>query len=177
MTGFPQRDLLTGSQVWTGDPVQDAMASQAGFDQLSLLLNQLKRRIAAIGEYDISEVSGVGSWVDNTVQDVTSLELEAGEWDVEGGLTFVAGALTGTGVVASISLTSGAEDLSAGENGRFDSPTIPSATFGQTYPTGTRRISLIEATTVYLTGRMAFTVGSPSASGWLRATRADWTFT
>lgn len=125
-----------------------------------------------IGEQSLSEVSSVGSWSNNAVKNVTSLSLTAGDWDVEGAVTFTAATLTGTsGIVTTVSLSTGAEDLNTGQDGRFDTPTVPSTTFGVTGPTGTRRISLASTTTVYLTGRIPFSTGTPAANGWLRARR------
>lgn len=42
MAGFPQRNQLVGTHVWTGNARQDAQSSQDAFDTLALLVNQLR---------------------------------------------------------------------------------------------------------------------------------------
>lgn len=193
MAGFPQRNLLTGTQVWTGDAEQDAQASQGAFDGLALFCNQLKNRIISglsriassviygvtdgsnatagyIGEYlEASAAFGsVGSWTTATTKNITSLSLTAGDWLVAGQVTWSGGPITGTYTRTSLSTTS---LTPAGGTLEATSPTMPTAVSPVNFAVPTRRVSLSAPGTVYLVGDIGFTAGTPAAGGAIRAWR------
>ena len=177
MTGFPQRNLLTGSQVWTGDPGQDAQASQQGFDALALALQQLKNRFAPLGDYEESVVAegSVGSWADDTAKTITSITLTSNAtetvWDVSGFGSFAGGAITGT--ASAFSISTAANTIQTADKAQV--PAVPSATsevylslmpLSVTVPANT-------STTIYLVGLIKFSAGTPTAGGTLRARRVQ----
>lgn len=173
MAGFPQRDLLTGSQVWTGDPGPDADASQKAFDGLSLLYNQLRNRVIAlerIGEYTESVVAAgtVGSWASGTPQNITSLSLTEGIWLVSGQVFFSNTSATPvTRIGSGINTTSATLPAVGPFRGQATNAVLNPTGFG--VPVGPTRLSLLETTTVYLVGIIDFGAGTPSAGGFINA--------
>jgi hypothetical protein len=167
-----------------GDPVEDAQSSQDAFDQISLQLQQLKNRTVwgatngssalagQIGEY-ITATAAVGSvtgWGSGTAQNITSITLTAGDWDVDAWSLFSGGAITGTINVAKISTTT-ASVGSSGDAGRADTSLVPTATANITLNCPTTRLSLTAPTAVYLCGAITFSGGTPLAGGTIRARR------
>lgn len=99
----------------------------------------------------------------------SSVSLTAGDWDVTGVVSYVAGAATVlTGIATGISTTSataGAAGTFAGLNLSFTAATT------QNLSAPVVRISLAATTTVYLIANAGFASGSCTASGFLRARR------
>ena len=128
-----------------------------------------------IGEF-VSATVAAGSAITCTTsvsQNITSIVLTAGDWDVTGTASFTYGATTSmTNQAASISSTS----VTMGAQGSgfdFESPAIvPTATSDATWVLPTTRFSLSAAsTTIYLVTRNSFTVSTMLAYGLLRARR------
>lgn len=123
-----------------------------------------------IGEYASSSVAfgSATSLVNNTPKTVTSIFLTAGDWDVSGVVAF-AGSPTGPTVqLASISQTTnalGAQESNAAQ--AFNTSTTALTIM----PTPTVRLSLSGSATIYLTCASAFTGGTSSAYGTIRARR------
>jgi hypothetical protein len=177
MSGFPQRNLLIGSGVWTGDPQRDAVESQNSFDSLSLLLGQLKNQVAIIGDYEESVVAegSIGSWANDTGKTITSITLtsDATEsvWDVAAFGSFAGGAITGTASAFSISTV--ADTIQATNKAQV--PTVPSATSEVYLACMPRSVTVPRntSTTIYLVGLIKFSGGTPTAGGTLRARRVS----
>lgn len=125
-----------------------------------------------IGEYKVSNiVSGSAVALTNgVVANVTSLSLEAGEWEVDGFVSFSYGATTSfTSWAGSVSSTSATHEPTTTSTHRC-AAFVP-ASGNVAIPTGRLRLSLSGTTTVYLTASAAFTVSTASAFGILRARR------
>jgi hypothetical protein len=127
-----------------------------------------------VGEYiQVDHVASV-AFSNNVVGNITSINLTAGDWDVEGvGFASSSAAVFSTIVFAlstvSNSLPSGASWLAAFQTG------APAAnqllgTFATT--TGLLRVSSATAVTVYLVAQLMFASGTAACQGSLRARRA-----
>jgi hypothetical protein len=202
MAGFPQRNLLTGSQVWTGNPAEDAQTSQDGFDSLALLLNQLKNRVIALtaalaaglaaisskvifgvtdgsnattgylGEYfEASAASGtVVGWATATPQNVLTILLSPGDWDVAGIIFFSnTSATPATRISAGLNLNPAT--LPAVEAGRGQLTSIVLNPLGASVSSASIRISINTPQTVYLVGQADYPAGTMTAGGYMNARR------
>lgn len=115
-------------------------------------------------------LDSVGSWTTDVAQNVTSISLTAGDWDVWGQIAW-AGATTGTYTIACISTTSATlqgDETTQGYSA-IAFQTQANSRFAQM--TGPYRASLAATTTIYLVGQEGFTVGTPLVGGTLRARR------
>ncbi len=133
-----------------------------------------------IGEF-ITATVAVGSPValtNATGANVTSISLTAGDWDVSAQVDFILTGATSTSHQSGISLTTGTLPSQAGGSGLGTDAlavlpmptTVLSGTLTQPIPPV--RISLSATTTVYLVAQAAFSVGSESSYGTIRARRA-----
>jgi hypothetical protein len=119
----------------------------------------------SVGEY-ISASASSFAMINNTNQNVTSISLTAGDWDVDGGVAFYGSAanMTIAGFGSnSVSATFGATGTSA----QYAGSAI--YTFGTAFPK--RRYSLSATTTIYLVGYASFSSGTVSAYAYLQARR------
>lgn len=125
-----------------------------------------------MGEYISSSVSGgtVGSWVAGTAQNITSISLTAGDWDVDGAVVWQ-DSLTGSYMVAAISTVSGNAGGSLVAPGRTDHPLLNTSGSAFAQLTGKRRISVATTTTVYLVGQIGIATGTVVADGYIQARR------
>lgn len=121
-----------------------------------------------IGEFIESVVSSSSavSLTTSTAANVTSISLTAGDWDVEGNITYLEGSGTVVqGGAASISTTSATVDITASSGREVAVGPVGASlsTFGLTLPR--RRISIAGTTVVYLETVMSYSVG-PSLICW-----------
>jgi len=124
-------------------------------------------------------VSGSGSGVSltsSTTVNITSISLTAGDWDIQGQVTFRATTTT-TNVVlllASVSNVSGTADSSAGRQGILDfgAGFAVNDLHDNSVNTMVSRFSLSVTTTIYLVATQIFTTGTMTGSGFIRARRA-----
>jgi len=132
-----------------------------------------------VGEF-ITATVAVGSAVsltNATGANVTSISLTAGDWDVSAQNDFVLTGATSTSHQSGISLTSATLPSQAGGSGLGTDAlaVLPMPTTGLsgtlTQPIPPVRINLAATTTVYLVAQAAFSVGSESAYGTIRARR------
>jgi len=132
-----------------------------------------------IGQFITSTVAA-GSAVALTTatgKDVTTISLTAGDWDVSGQVDFVLAGVTATLFQSGISLSTNTLPSQAGGSGMGTDAlvgvplltTILSATYCQGI--APVRISLAATTTVYLVAQAAFSAGTNTAYGTLRARR------
>jgi hypothetical protein len=122
-----------------------------------------------VGEYQSATSNGV-SLTSNTVTNMASFPLSAGDWDVQGCAQFVpAGSTNIAAIAASISTSSGGL-------GGLGSLSQMNASFltgqGDYLCTPTVRENFSSATQVYLTGYSSFGTSSMTANGFIRARRA-----
>lgn len=123
-----------------------------------------------VGE-EVQSLIAIGSAVSlvtATGNNVTSISLTAGDWDVEGNVNFSSSGATVTASVAGISLTSitPPTDGSEGYSGVLSATAIESATLPR------KRVSIASTTTVYLTAKATFTAGTVTSFGAITARRA-----
>jgi hypothetical protein len=128
-----------------------------------------------VGEY-ISFSRPVGSAValtNNTTQDIISLALTAGDWDIQGNIAYQgAGGTIQIGATGWISTTSAT--LPPLPNGGGETIIVglaPAANQTICIPVGPMRLSLGATTTVYLSTNTAFGSGTLSGYGFLGARR------
>lgn len=122
----------------------------------------------SVGEYVTATGSGV-SMTTGTATNITSISLSAGDWDVSGLINYQpTGGATPSQLQASVSTSSAAI---AGDPDRGISTLSFPANNGQTLWAPTQRIGISSTTTVYLVGIIAFTSGTTTASGRIRARR------
>lgn len=128
-----------------------------------------------IGEHQSASVAAgsVGSWSSGTVQNITSVSLTAGDWDVSGVVAWSGNGLTGIGGVSASIATSSGTEPTAPDPGRATVTAFPVSDRGISMPVGPTRMSLSATTTVYLTGSIRFTgsTTAPTAGGVIRARR------
>ncbi|MES3041811.1 MAG: hypothetical protein V4730_11770 [Pseudomonadota bacterium] len=132
-----------------------------------------------IGEFITSTVAAASAVALTTAtgRDVTSISLTAGDWDVSGQVDFVLAGVTATLFQSGISLATNTLPSQAGGSGLGTDAltgvplltTILSATYAQGI--APVRISLAATTTVYLVAQAAFSVGTTTAYGTIRARR------
>lgn len=139
----------------------------ANIDVLGTLTNDTAAA-GQVGELITSTLpqASASALSNNTGQNITSINLTAGDWDVNGSV----------GLVVSSSLTSAQAWVSAVSNtppGLTGGFAILTATIGSgtLLPTGTARISLASAATVYLGVQTSFASGTCSGYGFIRARR------
>lgn len=105
------------------------------------------------------------SLTNNTAANVTSISLTAGDWDVYGNV-FVSYTTTGTFAYAWVSTASATlPDISLAGGS-------PLVVIGAGIDAPYVRLSLASTTTVYLSARASFTVGTATACGGIYARRA-----
>lgn len=112
-----------------------------------------------VGEF-LGVASGAVPMTSTTLTNVVSLALTAGDWDVEGNVSFTAGGGAHTFFGAGV----GALDT-------FTSATFPSAAMFMGITTATRRYNVTTTTTVWVVAEASF-AGTMSATGSIRARRA-----
>ncbi|WP_175813363.1 beta strand repeat-containing protein [Burkholderia contaminans] len=123
----------------------------------------------SMGEFVNSNFSSVNMTTSGTAQNLTSISLTAGDWDVTGAATYTSGSgATSTIWIAGVNTTS-ATLPSLGNY--FQSGGSITATGAATAIPPVTRINVSSTTTVYLVGEAIFSGGSVSAAGFLRARR------
>ncbi|AOJ69325.1 hypothetical protein WS83_20455 [Burkholderia sp. MSMB2042] len=123
----------------------------------------------SVGEFVNSTFSSVNMTTSGTAQNLTSISLTAGDWDVTGAATYTSGSgATSTIWIAGVNTTS-ATLPSLGNY--FQSGGSITATGAATAIPPVTRINVSSTTTVYLVGEAVFSGGSVSAAGFLRARR------
>lgn len=112
----------------------------------------------------------------NSVADVTSISLSAGDWDVQGQVAFsFAGTTTYTQALSWTSTTSAtlpSADSIAAPFHRVDVSSHAPGSIDLPVPTGTGRLTLSSTTTVYLSCRATFATAGLNAYGFIWARRA-----
>lgn len=121
----------------------------------------------------ISSVIASGSAItlsNGTPQNITSINLTAGVWDVSA-LAMFNGALTGTQLALGIGTTTNSlTGVNFGDNGTA-TPTMPTASSVQNLSIPQYRVVISSTTTYYLVASAAFTVGTCTTYGRLSAVR------
>lgn len=124
-----------------------------------------------VGEYVSSQVlvaSAVAITTTNTAQNLTSISLTAGDWDVGGSVYFPTNGATVSYYESGIS--SNSVTLPDGSLRALTGP--DTGTTDQAMAVPTQRFSLSGTTTVYLIVEAGFSAGNPKAAGYLWARRA-----
>lgn len=123
-----------------------------------------------VGEYDTAVLAAISatSLTSGAVKTITSVSLEAGDYDVWGTVGFLPATLTSiTAQIGGISLTDNA--LPAQDDGtRTDSwkaAYVPGLNSGDRLPVSARRVNISATTTVYLTAAAVFTASTMSGYG------------
>jgi hypothetical protein len=182
-TGGPFAPLA--SPPFTGTPTAPTVASTAAAGTTQLATTAFVRNgtttndnapAGQVGEYVSSTVAPPGSAIgSNVAQNVTSIGLTAGDWDVYGAITFGASAATGIGSYAAGigTVTNGmpAAPQATGQNVALAVATLPNGAVWMLHISPTR-MSLASTTAVYLVAQSGFTGGSMTASGYIAARRA-----
>ncbi|WP_257806316.1 beta strand repeat-containing protein [Burkholderia glumae] len=123
----------------------------------------------SVGEFINSSFSSVNVSNTATAQNLTSVTLTPGDWDVEGAATYTSGTGATMSIwLAGVNTTSGTMP-SLGNY--FQSGGSITATGAATAIPPVTRINVSSATTVYLVGEAVFSGGSVTAAGFLRARR------
>lgn len=123
------------------------------------------------GEYSSSLVAS-GSAVSlttNTAANVTNLSLTAGDWEVEGMVSYTLTGATTTAYSAGTTSTSATVPTDGSEG--YSAVVTTALTDTETITLGRKRFSLSGTTTVYLVGKCTFTLGTVAAFGNLTARR------
>jgi hypothetical protein len=135
-------DILTASSSAPRHGVTDGSDANAG----------------DVGEF-LEALSGTVGMVNNSVANVVSLDLPAGDWDVSGNVSFNAAAGTHTNFGVGI-----------GSIQVYNASTFPSSAITHGIATPTRRYSVTSTTTVWLVAVAGYTA-SMTCNGYLRARR------
>ncbi|WP_186211312.1 beta strand repeat-containing protein [Burkholderia gladioli] len=123
----------------------------------------------SVGEFVNSNFSSVNMTTSGTAQNLTSISLTAGDWDVTGAATYTSGSgATQTIWIAGVNTTS-ATLPSLGSY--FQNGGSITATGAASAISPVTRINVSSTTTVYLVGESVFSGGSVTAAGFLRARR------
>lgn len=123
-----------------------------------------------VGEYQSALSAGVAVAATGTYVAIASLSLTAGDWDVEANAQVNAGSLTTVSQLV-VGLSTAPTSIDSITSGGVMAD--PSAANTRFIPTGQRRFSLSETTTIYLVGGAFYAGGSAtwSASSSIRARR------
>ncbi len=156
----PLDDIGNHSRPW-------ADYHQSVADQLTALPAQMRKGVTDgsdaqagdIGEYLTASASV--PLTNNTLANVVSISLTAGDWDVSGNVAFAAGSGPHFFFGAGIDVLD-----------TFTSATFPSAALNMAISTATHRRNVTGATTVWVVAEAGFTGGTVTASGTIRARRA-----
>lgn len=134
------------------------------------------RAAGNVGEYVSSTVGTTTIATTNTGQDITSISLTAGDWNVTGGVRFTQNGATWTqqlvyvaNGVSGNSFTGSVPGLTTNLCGNASSATTPT---DLTMFVPSQRISLASPAIIYLKVRALFSAGSPQAEGSIEARRA-----
>jgi hypothetical protein len=125
-----------------------------------------------IGEYVESTVA-TGSAValaTATEEDVTSISLTAGDWDVSGNIVYKPTGATITETISGTNTTS--DTLPSPHYRHYGNPNTTTTSINLTAALPSRRVSLASTTTVYLVARSTFSAGTVAAFGYISARRA-----
>lgn len=126
----------------------------------------------SIGEYVTSTATAVNITTSNVAQNITSISLTAGDWDVWGNIEYDSAATTTTtGVVSSINTTSATNAASPLRGIYASTGGILSGGGNTSQPAPMQRLSLSTTTTVFLVGYALFAVSTMSATGIISARR------
>lgn len=173
---WPDGDTVTGSLDVVGDltvggtaDIVDVLTVEAG---IAGTATNDSAAAGIVGQIitNSAAADSIGSWSTNSAQNITSVSLTAGDWDVEGAVAWK-DATIGTYYVTAITTTSANVGLDPVAFGRVDTPFITTANSYFVQNSGLVRMSLASTTTVYLVGQLGFTGGTPTAGGRLRARR------
>lgn len=125
-----------------------------------------------VGEYIESIAGGVNSAATGVYDDITSISLTAGDWDVTAFTYWEVNTATWTVIRCGISSTSGnsGTGLTLGTNEAFHS-FVANSTVNRTLVVPAFRVSLAGTTTYYLKGQTVFAAGQPIHRGRLSARR------
>lgn len=102
-----------------------------------------------------------------TVVDVTSIPLAPGDWMVSAVASFIAAAITGARLTASVT-TASATNGTIGDN-RVDTPTVPTTNATQSLVIPDYRITTSTAVTAYLTANSNHSAGTLTVGGRISA--------
>jgi hypothetical protein len=149
--------------------------SRAAFEWLARLVDQVNKHDDALMDLDtvgtyLESVVAAGSvaLATNVAKDVATLQLPQGDWDVHSLINLSNGAVTGTDLLASLSLSSGGIDVPY----VTELPVVPSASANIWLPIVPRRVLVTKALaplTVHAVARCTFTGGAPLAGAFIRA--------
>lgn len=115
-----------------------------------------------VGEFVSANASSFAP-ADGAYENVASISLTAGDWDVEGTVVLASGTMTGLTAFSTCISTVSATCTVLNAGGVHQDTTAASGIGSRFWPTGLRRITLTATTTVYLLGFVDFTtVGTAS---------------
>lgn len=146
---------LTATKALSVQGVTDGSAAAAGF----------------VGEFvqALLDAASAVTLANNTVSNVLSISLTAGDWDVDGSLNFNSTVATVTGGAAGITATSATLPTDGSEVCDGVLSTLLTSASGVTMPR--KRISITTTTTIYAVGRKTFALGAVKAYGCMSARR------
>lgn len=122
----------------------------------------------SVGEFVSNSSSGV-SLTSGTPSNITSISLTAGDWDVSGAAQLIGSGVTSAGFMgAGISTTSATFGSVGSLNVLQFTMSSPTANH---LPTPIFRVSIASTTTVFLVGQAAWSGGTFTANGFIRARR------
>lgn len=121
----------------------------------------------AVGEVISSTVSSVSITTSNVSQNITSIVLTPGDWDITGAIEMV-------GSVGATSIFAGSSNTSATSQGfpyMLQLSNLTAATSAQRLPIPTVRRNISATTTIYLIATAVFASGTMTAQGYISARR------
>lgn len=122
-----------------------------------------------VGSANVQNFSSVNITTSNTAQNLTSLSVGAGVWDITCNVIYSAAATTTTNAIVAGSSTTSATLPSAGNYSQMTANFPVNAANSLICPV--QRINVSSTQTVYLVGQVIFGTSTVSASGFLRALR------
>jgi hypothetical protein len=138
-------------------------------------IEAIEADISAAEEFSESEVlaGSAVSLTTATAANITSLSLAAGVWDVEGWAVLAgAGGASPTTIRGWVSATSAAAPTLPNKGGiNYLNSAGFASNATNVLPTGQKRFTLSETTTIYLSGQAFFVSGTMTAYGYLAARR------
>jgi len=126
----------------------------------------------SVGEYITNSTTGTSIPTSGTVVNATSVSLTAGDWDVVCSITFAPAASPSyTAINAGVSTTS-VTFPAPNTGGAYGSSFVASSnTAGQIVSTPPARVSIAATTTTYCVATAAFSAGTMTVNGFIRARR------
>ena len=160
--------LLNGVNTWSAAQTFSGIITPSSTAGIAGTTTNNNANAGSIGEFGTA-TTNTTSLTSGSPANCTSISVSAGDWDVEGVVTYTpSGSMTVTGMVSGVNTTS----ATFGAFGSYvQSNSSVTVSVPQTFATPVFRVSVAGTTTVYVVGQASFSGGTMTCNGFIRARR------